>query len=154
MTIARFAPIADTVSLREAMDRLFEDSFIRPSAWSGLGVGQLGVPIDLWETADAYHLVADLPGMTTNDIDISATADTVTIAGELKPQANVANDAWLRQERRFGKFSRSFTVPVQIDPNKVEAKFTSGVLELVLPKADNVKPRTIRINASTDQNHK
>jgi HSP20 family protein len=154
MTIARFTPIADTVSLREAMDRLFEDSFIRPGAWSGLGAGQLGVPIDLWETADAYHLVADLPGMTTNDIDISATADTVTIAGELKPQANVANDAWLRQERRFGKFSRSFTVPVQIDPNKVEAKFTSGVLELVLPKADNVKPRTIRINASTDQNHK
>jgi HSP20 family protein len=155
MTIARFSPIADVVSLREAMDRLFEDSFIRPGTLSGLGNGQqLGVPVDLWETPDAYHMVADLPGITTNDIDISATADTVTITGELKPTTNVPNEGWLRQERRYGKFSRSFTVPMQIDPNKVDAKFTNGVLELVLPKADNVKPRTIRINASVDQNHK
>jgi HSP20 family protein len=146
MTIARFTPLSDVVSLREAMDRLFEDSFIRPNGGNGQ---QLAVPVDLWETKDAYHLRADLPGLTPEDIDINATADTFTISGETKASTDVTGDGWLRQERRFGKFARSFTVPMQIDPNKVEAMFQNGVLELVLPKAENVKPRSIKINAST-----
>ncbi|HEV8671737.1 MAG TPA: Hsp20/alpha crystallin family protein [Candidatus Limnocylindria bacterium] len=151
MTIARFSPLGDVVSLREAMDRLFEDSFIRPNgAWTG----QLAVPVDLWETKDAYHVRADLPGVTPDDLEINATADTFTISGELKSATDVSSEGWLRQERRAGKFTRAFTLPVQIDPNKVEAKFTNGVLELVLPKAENVKPRTIKINATANNNNK
>jgi HSP20 family protein len=150
MTVARFSPLSDVVSLREAMDRLFEDSFIRPSMWTGLAAGQLAVPVDLWETKDAYHLRADLPGMTPDDIEISATPDTITFSGEVKQTTETSNEGWLRQERRYGKFTRSFTLPVQIDANKVEAKFTNGVLELVVPKADNVKPRTIKVNATTN----
>ena len=144
MTIARFTPLTDVVSLREAMDRLFEDSFIRPNGQ------QLAVPVDLWETKDAYHLQADLPGLSPDDIEINVTPDTVTISGETKPGTDVTNEGWLRQERLFGKFKRSFTVPMQIDPSKVEAKFTNGVLELVLPKAENQKPRTIKINATAN----
>jgi HSP20 family protein len=154
MTIARFSPINDVVSLREAMDRLFEDSFIRPTAWTGIAAGQLAVPVDLWETTNAYHLTADLPGLTPEDIEINATSDTVTVSGELKQKSDVTSEGWLRQERRTGKFTRSFTLPVQIDPNKVEAKFTNGVLELVVPKAESTKPRTIKINATTSQNNK
>jgi HSP20 family protein len=148
VTIARFTPLTDVVSLREAMDRLFEDSFIRPDGWTSSNGHQLAVPVDLWETKDAYHLRADLPGLTPDDIDMNATADTFTLTGETKPAADVTSEGWLRQERRSGKFARSFTVPMQIDPNKVEAKFQNGVLELVLPKAENVKPRSIKINAS------
>jgi HSP20 family protein len=59
----------------------------------------------------------------------------------------VSNEGWLRQERRVGKFQRAFTLPVQIDPDKVQATFEHGVLTLVLPKADQVKPRTIKVNA-------
>lgn len=149
MTIARFTPLTDVVSLREAMDRLFEDSVARPNGgWTIMGAGQDVVPVDLWETKDAYQVRADLPGLTPEEIEINATADTFTISGEFKPTTDVTSEAWLRHERRTGRFTRSFTVPVQIDPDKVEAKFTNGVLELVLPKADNVKPRTIKINAS------
>ena len=144
MTIARFTPLTDVVSLREAMDRLFEDSFIRPNGQ------QLAVPVDVWETKDAYHLQADLPGLSADDIEINVTPDTVTISGETKPGTDVTNEGWLRQERLFGKFKRSFTVPTQIDPSKVEAKFTNGVLELVLRKAENHKPRTIKINATAN----
>jgi HSP20 family protein len=149
MTITRFSPLGDVVSLREAMDRLFEDSVSRPNGgWTTIGAGKVVVPVDLWETKDAYHVRADLPGLTPEDIDINASADTFTISGEFKPTADVTSEGWLRQERRIGKFARSFTVPMQIDPNKVEATYTNGVLELVLPKAENVKPRTIKINAS------
>ena len=147
MTIARFSPLGDVVSLREAMDRLFEDSFIRPNGWNN--GQQLAVPVDLWETKDAYHLRADLPGLAAEDIEISATADTFAITGEMKPTTDVTNEGWLRQERRYGKFARTFTLPMQIDPNKVEAKFLNGVLELALPKAENVKPRSIKINAAS-----
>jgi HSP20 family protein len=148
MTITRFSPMTDLVSLREAMDRLFEDSFIRPTTWSGLAAGQIAVPVDLWETNDAYHLRADLPGMTPDSIDINVTSDTVSFSGETKGQTDVTSEGWLRQERRVGKFQRAFTLPVQIDPDKVTANFDHGVLELVLPKADQVKPRSIKVNAN------
>ena len=150
MTIARFRPIGDVVSLREAMDRLFEDSFIRPNGWAN--GQQLAIPVDLWETKDAYHVRANLPGLASDEIEINATADTITISGEIKPSTDVTEDGWLRQERRFGKFTRAFTLPMQIDPNKVDAKFQNGVLELVLPKAESVKPRSIKINANTTVN--
>ena len=149
MTIARFTPLDDVVSLREAMDRLFEDSFTRPNGWSGLVSGQVGVPVDLWETKDAYHLRADLPGLTAEDIEINATSDTITFGGEIKAQADATEDSWLRQERRAGKFQRAFTLPVQIDSNAVTATFTNGILDLVLPKSEAVKPKTVKISAVT-----
>ncbi|HEX4743445.1 MAG TPA: Hsp20/alpha crystallin family protein [Candidatus Limnocylindria bacterium] len=151
MTIARFHPMPDVVTLREAMDRLFEDSFIRPTTWTGLPAGQIAVPVDLWETPEAYHLRADLPGLSAEDIDINVTADTVSISGELKGQTDVSGDGYLRQERRYGKFQRAFTLPTQLESNKIEATFDNGVLTLVMPKAEAVRPKQIKINAKTPQ---
>jgi len=147
MTITRFSPMTDIVSLRDAMDRLFEESFIRPNTWTGLAAGHVAVPVDLWETKDAYHLRADLPGVTADQLDINATSDSLSLSGETKTQSEVTEDGWLRQERRVGKFQRAFTLPMAIDLTKVEATFQNGVLHLVLPKAENVKPRTIKVNA-------
>jgi HSP20 family protein len=151
MTIARYSPMSDFVSLRDAMDRLFEDSFIRPSPWSGLPAGQLAVPVDLWETQDAYHIRADLPGLTPEDIEINVTGESIQFGGELKGTTDVAGEGWLRQERRTGKFQRGFTLPVQIDPNTVEATFNNGVLELTLPKSEAVKPRSVKISANANR---
>ena len=132
MTIARFALMPDIVALRDAMDRL----------------GDLAVPVDLWETKDAYHLRADLPGVTPDELEINATSDSISISGEVKGQADVTEDGWLRQERRVGKFQRAFSLPIAIDPTKVEATFENGVLSLLLPKAESTKPRTIKVNAT------
>ena len=131
MTIARFALMPEIVSLRDAMDRL----------------GPLAVPVDLWETKDAYQLRADLPGVAPDELEINATSDSISISGEVKGQADVTEAGWLRQERRVGKFQRAFSFPIAIDPAKVEAAFENGVLHLVLPKAESTKPRTIKVNA-------
>jgi HSP20 family protein len=146
-TIARFSPMTDLVSLRDAMDQLFQDSYIRPTALGGLAGGQLAVPVDLWETPEAFHLRADLPGVTPDDIDINVTGDTVAISGELKGAADVTPDGWVRQERRTGKFARAFQLGTQIDSNKVDATFDNGVLTLVLQKAESVRPKQIKVNA-------
>lgn len=148
MSITRFQPLGDFVSLRDAMDRLFEDSFIRPSQWVNGQNGAFGVPVDLWETSEAYHLRADVPGLTPDDIEINATSDTITFSGEVKAEAAGENDVWLRRERRYGKFTRSFTLPLQIDANKIDATFENGTLHLVLPKADEVKPKQIKVRAT------
>ena len=84
-----------------------------------------------------------------NELEINATSDSISIGGEVKARTDVTEDGWLRQERRVGKFQRAFTLPVAIDPTKVEATFENGVLQLVLPKAENVKPRTIKVNATS-----
>jgi len=147
MAIARYSPLSDLVSLRDAMDQLFQESVIRPNGWSGLPAGQISTPVDLWETKDAYHLRADLPGMTPEDITINVTGDTVTLSGETKSMTDVANEGWLRQERRAGKFQRGFTLPVQIDANAVTATFSNGILDLTLPKSEAVKPKTVKIQA-------
>lgn len=107
------------------------------------------MPVDLWETAEAYFLRADLPGITADDIDINVTADTVSISGEMKGQQDVSTEGWLRQERRHGKFVRAFTLPTQLEANKVEATFENGVLHLVLPKAEAVRPKQIKITAKS-----
>ena len=104
MTVARLTALSDFVSLRDAMERL-----------------PLTVPVDLWETPDAYHLRADLPGLAPEEIEINATSDTISIAGEMKAQANISDEGWLRQERRVGKLQRSLTLPIQIEPNKINA---------------------------------
>lgn len=148
MTIARFTPLTDIVSLRDAMDRLFEESFIRPNGWNGATGGHLAIPVDLWETTDAFHLRADVPGVTAEQLDLNATSDSISIAGEVKGQADVSEGGWLKQERRTGRFQRAFTLPIAIDPTKVEATFDNGVLHLALPKAENVKPRAIKVNAT------
>ena len=153
MSITRFSPIQDAISLRDAMDRLFQESFIRP-AWGANGNGAAGhyaVPVDLWETADAYYVRANLPGVDPNTIEVNVTGDTLTFSGELTPQTDVAQDGWLRRERPYGKFTRSFTLPTQIDANKVHATSNFGVLELMLPKAESVRPKQIKVTAASTQ---
>jgi HSP20 family protein len=146
MTITRWRPLGDLVSMREAMDRLFDD-FVRPGTWSE-GMGALSVPVDLWEEKDAYRLRADVPGMKPDDIEINVTHDTVTISGEMKTEIEAKEEGWLRQERRTGKFSRSFSLPVEIDANKVDATFENGVLQLTLPKSEAVRPKQIRVRST------
>ena len=148
MSITRWDPARDFVSLREAMDRLFEGSVIRAKTGDGRGTS---FPVDLYETEDAFVLKASLPGVRPDDLDVSATSDAITIRAELRPDGDVRQESWMLQERLYGTLQRSFTLPTEIDPNQVEATFEHGVLTLKLAKAEAARPKQIKVKtAGTD----
>ena len=145
--IVRWEPFRDLISLREAMDRLFVESFIRPRAgWlAPLGAGALAV--DMYETDQDVVIKSSVPGVKAEDIDITITGDTLTIKGETKAEEKVEKANYVRQERRYGAFSRSVTLPTTIVAEKAKAEFENGVLTLTLPKAEEVKPKAIKVKA-------
>lgn len=145
--IVRWEPFRDLVSLREAMDRLFEDSFVRPqTGWlAPLDAGTL--PVDMYETPDAVVVKTAIPGIKPEDIDISLTGDVLTIKGETRAEEEVKEENYVRRECRYGSFSRSLSVPAPVLAEKAQTEFENGILKLTLPKAEDVKPKAIRVKA-------
>ena len=146
--ITRFDPLGEMVSLRSAMDRLFEDSFVSPLSWRTITGGESIHPaVDVHETDDELVVTAVLPGMKADDVEITMTGQTLTLRGELKADEEVQRDQYLYRERRYGSFSRTVQLPVRVQGEHAEASFTDGILTLSIPKAEEVKPRQIRISA-------
>jgi HSP20 family protein len=147
--ITRYDPLGEMVSLRSAMDRLFEDSFVSPLTWRTLASGETIAPppVDVQETDDEIVVTAALPGMKADDVDITMTGQTLTLRGEFKGDDEVSKDQYLYRERRFGSFNRTVQLPVRVQGEKADATFVDGVLTLRIPKAEEVKPRQIRISA-------
>ena len=144
--VVRWEPFNEMVSLRDAVNRLFEDSFIRPGAWplpfDGAG---FSVPADVIETKDNVIVKMSAPGVKPEDIDISVVGDTLTIKGETKSEEQFEEDSYLRKERRFGSFQRTFSLPASVASDKSKAEFENGVLTLTLPKAEEAKPKSIKV---------
>lgn len=138
-------PFRDMLSLREAMDKLFEESFVGPR-WMPFGGDGGALPVDIYDSGESIVVSASIPGIKPEDIDISITGDTLTIKGETKFEEKVEKANYIRQERRFGRFERSLSLPTQVQSDKVEAVFENGVLNLTLPKAEEVKPKQIKVS--------
>lgn len=140
-------PLSDRWStLRDDLDALFELPF-----WSNVGRhGQLlsgwSPALDLYQNNDNLTAVIELPGMRKEDIEISLHDGTLTIAGERKTEASNGEKAE-RTERYVGKFRRSISLPVRVDPNKVSATYRDGILTVTLPKAEEAKPKQIQVCA-------
>lgn len=137
--IARYNPFNEVVSLREAMDRLFEDSFIPRSGFSGRGA-----PSNLYETADSFTLQIPMPGVNPDEVEITAQQDTLTIkwATSVKAPEN-ATSHW--SGFAASQYQQSFTLPAAINAEKVNASYDNGILTLEMPKAEHVKARTIKV---------
>lgn len=102
-------------------------------------------PVDIQETADAYRLVAELPGLTKEDINITLENNVLRLSGERKFEKDIKKDGYQRVERTYGTFARAFTLPSQVNHDKVEASFENGLLTISVPKAEQAKPRKITI---------
>lgn len=144
--LIRWEPAREMMTLREAMDRLFDDAFTRPlsirDGWS------MATPaIDMYQTANDIVVKASIPGMKAEDVQINITGDVLTLKGEVKQEEERKDKAWHIREQRFGSFERSVALPTAVKTDKAEAVFENGILTITLPKADEVKPRTINIKA-------
>ncbi len=142
MSISRWEPFKEMMTLREAMDRLFEDSFVRPVR-AGTLESRSYLPLDIYATKDAIVLRASVPGVKPDEVEITIEGTTVSIRGETKPPQEEGN--FVLQEHRYGSFSRSIDLGIPIQPDKADAKFENGVLTLTIPKAEEIKPRVIKV---------
>ncbi len=143
-SLIRWEPFRELLSMRDWMDRVFEDAFTRIDR----PLGFLGMPsVDLYQTDDDVIVKATLPGVKPEDINISVTGDVLNIRGEVKEEQVKEGASYHLRERRFGPFSRSLPLPTGVVADKAKAEFENGVLTLTLPKAEEVKPKTITVKA-------
>ncbi len=149
MTLVRWNPWRETVTLRDAMDQLFEESFIRPGSRPSRGDGSreqpYRLPLDAYTTPEEIVVIASLPGLTPDEVDIVIEDDALTIRGELR--APLENVEYLFRERGYGAISRTLMLNVPVQADKAEAVFENGVLTLTLPKAEETKPKVIKVKS-------
>lgn len=147
MAIERWQPFSELMSLRQAMDRLFEDSFVRPSR--GLAaLAEVAAPaLNVYQTPTEVVLKAALSGLKPEDVSIDITGETLTIKGESKAEQEIKKEDYLYQERRYGAFSRSVVLPSGLKTDKAEATMEDGILTLTIPKVEEVKPKNISVKA-------
>ncbi len=152
MVMQRWEPLGDIVSLRDAMDRLFEQSVIRPERATGAaGVsGAKLMPVDVYEKDSDYVVKAYVPGVKADEVEISAERETVSIKvhvpGEVEKEEAKAYK-WFAAELGYGDVVRVLTMPAPIDASKIEAQVENGVLTVIVPKAEEAKPKKIVVKA-------
>ena len=148
--VRRTSPLSELVSLRSAMDRLFEDSFVRPRGWGFTGEYDATLPLDVTSTADALLVEAALPGIQPDDVEVTVENGTLTIRAESKSDRQEQEGETIIREIRRGSMSRTVSLPSGLEPDKASATFENGVLRLTFPRAEEVKPRQIRISPTID----
>jgi HSP20 family protein len=141
--LIRWEPMREMMTLREAMDRLFDDAFTRPVGATGLGMPA----IDLYQTDNEVVVKASLPGMKADEVQISVTGDVLTLKGEFRQENENKNATYHIREQRYGSFERSVMLPTEVQADKAKAEFENGILSVSLPKAEQVRPKTITVKA-------
>ena len=144
--ITRWDPLTESVSLRQMVDRLMEDSFVRPS-WRAETGRALRPPLDVYTTDEDIVILMSIPGVKPDQVEITIEGDTVTIKGDI--QAALENVDYVVQERATGPFRRLVTLNVPVDADKAEAGFADGVLTLTIPKAEETRPKTIKVTSAS-----
>ena len=146
MSLIRWDPCREMLSLRDTMNRLFEET-LAPSWEGGEAFGALSVPIDMWESEGNVMITASLPGVKPEEVDIQVTGDTLTIRGEVRHEEERERGNVRIQERRYGTFRRSLRLPPNVNTDAIDATFENGVLKLRIPQTEESKPKQIKVKA-------
>jgi HSP20 family protein len=151
MSIVKWSPLKELEDMRKDMDRLFEDFFApvaRRRRWLKPEVAVVVPNIEMYDRKNEIVLKAELPGVNKEDIDLTITKDSLTLKGEAKKEEEVKEEDYYACERSYGSFTRTIALPVEVDSEKAKASFKNGVLEIVLPKREEAKPKEIKIEVS------
>ncbi|HJT64089.1 MAG TPA: Hsp20/alpha crystallin family protein [Candidatus Limnocylindria bacterium] len=146
MTLIRPRPFTDSPSLREAMDRLFDRSFVTPGEWMTLARFEQPA-IDVVSKPDSLVVKAALPGVKLDDIETTITGDTLTIRGTYREVEKKEEEGYLFRELSRGEFRRVISLPGGVDAEKAEATFRDGILTLTIPKVEPIKPHEIKVKS-------
>jgi HSP20 family protein len=144
--LTRWEPAREAMTLREAMDRLFDDAFTRPFSVMRDGGSTWSTPaIDMYQTDNDVVVKAALPGIKADEVQINITGDLLRLRGEMKHEEEKKDKSWHIREHRWGAFERSIQLPTSVVADKAKADFDNGILTVTLPKSAEAKPRTITV---------
>jgi HSP20 family protein len=149
--VTRWDPFSEALSLRDAMNRLFEQAVLQPGSEGRRGGenGAFAPALDVHEGAEGYTITVSLPGVKPEDVDIQYQQGILTISGTMQDEKQQQQGTYHLRERRQGRFSRSLSLPDAVDADRAQAQFEHGVLTLSLPKAESTKPRRIQVQAGS-----
>lgn len=148
--LTRWDPFREMMSLRNAMDQLFESAFVSPM-FGWLQPSPWGFAMDVSENDDEFLVKATLPGINPDDLEITLDNNVLTIKGEVKEEKESEERRYHLRERRYGKFSRSFSLPSWVDAEHIDAQYENGILTLRLPKVEEAKPKRIKVKSGEPQ---
>ena len=146
MAITRWRPFRDLISIQDEINRLFDDFFERPVTRPEWTEATWCPCVDMSETKDNVIIKTEIPGISKDDVKVSVQDNVLTLSGEKKQEKEEKDANYHRIERNHGSFSRSFTLPASVKPDKVKATYKDGVLNITLPKSEEVKPKEIPIS--------
>ena len=145
MTLVRWRPFGELEDYRDQVDRVFDEMWRRARTGTS-GMGNWLPAVDLCENEHEFKLVAELPGMSKDQIKITLNEGMLTLRGEKKAESQNKNESWHHVERTYGTFERSFQLSTRVNKEKVTARFENGVLTVHLPKTEDSRPREIDIS--------
>lgn len=147
MDLIRWNPLKEMVSLRERMNRLFDDSLFRSDRRNDETEMGVWLPaVDVFEKENQLVIKAELPGMNKKDISLDFKDGVLTLSGVRKSENEVKEDDFYRREMSYGKFIRSFNLPADSDTEKIKAEFENGLLTIEVPKPERHQPKQIKVN--------
>lgn len=144
MSMIRWEPFDEMMSMRESMERLFEDFFSRRPRTAGPLVWQPAVEIS--ETDQDLLVKAELPGIDPKNVEVNVTGDTLTIKGEAKAEQENKGRNFYRRELRYGMFQRAIALPTEVKSDETTATFRHGILEIRIPKSERVRPKSVKVS--------
>ncbi len=142
-TMTRWEP-RNFSTLQDQMNRFFEDSFFRPFT-DDSSIATWAPAVDIYEDGNNLVVKADLPDVNEKELDLRVENNTLTLRGERKFEKKVEEENYLRIERRYGSFSRSFSLPNTVNTEGIKAEYKNGVLTVTLPKREEAKPKQIKV---------
>ncbi|MDJ0721476.1 MAG: Hsp20/alpha crystallin family protein [Desulfobacterales bacterium] len=146
MTIIKWSPAREIASLQQGINRLFEDVFSQSGDYDSESMGAWRPPVDIIDTEPAIVIFVEIPGVDKAAVNIEVKENVLSISGERSVDNTVGQGSYMRSERVFGKFARSFALPSMIPTEKIKANFNDGVLKITIPKPEAGQPRKVPIN--------
>ena len=145
MAIIRWSPVRDLMGLQDDMGSVFDEFFGDGKKMREMGLTRWNPRVDIFEEENRYELTADLPGIQKEDVKVEVRDNVLTLRGEKKMEEERKDKNYRLSERYYGEFTRTFTLPENVDRNAIDAEYKDGVLHLSIPKTEKAKPKQIEV---------